>query len=146
MGHQPPGSRVQNMQKKHPAQSPVGHAAHIQKQLPANQHIVGLTANTKKEMNLDQPINCLTANLGQDVDNVQPGNRCRTSVREELPAVQPIIGLREVSHIGPCQHNYFIHFEVSLYHGSKLIFSQLDWSLNWKKRLLGPGSWIEPLV
>ncbi|RVW51676.1 Protein MICRORCHIDIA 1 [Vitis vinifera] len=95
MGHQPPGSRVQNMQKKHPAQSPVGHAAHIQKQLPANQHIVGLTANTKKEMNLDQPINCLTANLGQDVDNVQPGNRCRTSVREELPAVQPIIGLRE---------------------------------------------------
>lgn len=97
MGHQPPGSRVQNMQKKHPAQSPVGHAAHIQKQLPANQHIVGLAANTEKEMNLDQPINCLTANLGQDVDNVQPGNRSRTSVREELPAVQPIIGLREGS-------------------------------------------------
>lgn len=85
------------MQKKYPVQSPVGNAAHVQKELPVNQHIVGLAANTIKEMNLDRPISHLPADLWQDENNEQPGNRSRTSFQEDLTAVPTIIGLRDVS-------------------------------------------------
>ena len=103
MGYQPPGLRVQNTQKEHPAQSPVGHAAHVQKEFPAKQHIVGLAPNTKKAMNLDhRPISSLPATLRQDEINEQPGNRCRTSFQEESPPVPTIIGLRDVSDTRPC--------------------------------------------
>ncbi|KAG5530273.1 hypothetical protein RHGRI_030592 [Rhododendron griersonianum] len=71
-------------------QSPVGHMANVQKQLPIGDHVIGLPGNVQNKTRRDHPIIGLPAELGQELTGTQPGDHCRTSFLDGMPAAQLI--------------------------------------------------------
>lgn len=92
VGHRPYNS---NPSRIH-VQSPVGHMANVQKQLPNGEHVIGLQGNVQNKSRRDHPIISLPAELGQELTGTQPGDRCRTSFLDGMPAAQ-LIDLSAVS-------------------------------------------------
>ncbi|KAF7130642.1 hypothetical protein RHSIM_Rhsim10G0214800 [Rhododendron simsii] len=86
IGHKPYNS---NRSRIH-VQSPVGHMANVQKQLPIGDHVIGLPGNVQNKTRQDHPIIGLPAELGQELTGTQPGDHCRTSFLNRMPAAQLI--------------------------------------------------------
>ncbi|KAE9450353.1 hypothetical protein C3L33_17757, partial [Rhododendron williamsianum] len=82
-------------------QSPVGHMANVQKQLPIGDHVIGLPGNVQNKTRRDHPIIGLPAELGQELTGTQPGDHCRTVFSTECLLLSSLIfqlGMKKVGH------------------------------------------------